>query len=437
MSERIIKGSPTKEFFIDMLTRDIRLDRAIIDLVDNCIDGAKNLKEQENYEGLHVAIQFSEDSFSIRDNCGGFPLQVAQEYAFRFGRPKGADFVKHSIGRFGVGMKRSLLKMGRNFSVESKHGDDHFLVDVDVVEWLKKPENWDFSYLEHDDIPKDKSRLNGEGGTVIHVSNLYDNIKDDFRDVEFHNKLRREISMALSYSLLKNIKIEVNSTDIKRIDIGLLESEELRPVFIKKEFENVTVRIYAGVGEYFPQRAGWYIFCNDRLVLEADKSYTTGWKENKDDEGNIVKYHNDYAMFRGAIFFDSPNSINLPMTTTKTGIDSNHSVFKATRPYILQALKQVVSFLKKVEDKEEGETIINSSNIIDITEVRNNEKKYKEIFKHPSTNKQMRANKYVNITYAKERALVEKVKVFFGVSTSQEVGIRTFDYFVSMNEDEL
>jgi len=437
MSKKPIKASPTKEFFIDMLTRDIRLDRAIIDLVDNCIDGAKNLKPSEDYEGLNVIVDFSEKEFSIKDNCGGFSLEVAQEYAFRFGRPKGAEFVKHSIGRFGVGMKRSLLKMGRKFSVESKHKDDHFLVEVDVLEWLKEPENWNFDYLEKEDIPANKRNLNGEDGTVIFVKDLYDNIIDDFKDTEFQNKLRREISMALSYSLLKKIDIRLNDSIVKRIDIGLLESEELKPVFIKKDFDNVSVRIYAGVGEYYPQRAGWYIFCNDRLVLEADKSYTTGWKENKDDEGNIIKYHNDYAMFRGAIFFDSPNSSLLPMTTTKTGIDSNHSVFKATRPFILQALKQVISFLKKVEDKEEGEAIINNSSRIDITEVRKNEKKYTETFKHPTTNKQLKANKNVGIQYSKDRLLVEKVKNYLGVSANWEVGSKTFDYFVEMNKEEL
>ena len=31
---------PTKQFFVSMLTRDISLVDAILDLVDNCLDGA-------------------------------------------------------------------------------------------------------------------------------------------------------------------------------------------------------------------------------------------------------------------------------------------------------------------------------------------------------------------------------------------------------------
>ena len=34
-----ISASPTKSFFVDMLTRDIYLKDAILNLLDNCIDG--------------------------------------------------------------------------------------------------------------------------------------------------------------------------------------------------------------------------------------------------------------------------------------------------------------------------------------------------------------------------------------------------------------
>lgn len=33
------QGAPTKEFFVGMLTRDIELSDAILDLLDNCLDG--------------------------------------------------------------------------------------------------------------------------------------------------------------------------------------------------------------------------------------------------------------------------------------------------------------------------------------------------------------------------------------------------------------
>ena len=39
MATKDIKAGPTKRFFVKMLTRDIELADAILDLLDNCVDG--------------------------------------------------------------------------------------------------------------------------------------------------------------------------------------------------------------------------------------------------------------------------------------------------------------------------------------------------------------------------------------------------------------
>src|SRR5690349_6014940 len=81
-----IDASPTKEFFVAVLVRDISLDDAIAELIDNSIDGVKKLAENEDYSAFYINIEFDKTSFSIDDNCGGIPVEIAQEYAFRFGR---------------------------------------------------------------------------------------------------------------------------------------------------------------------------------------------------------------------------------------------------------------------------------------------------------------------------------------------------------------
>ena len=68
-------------------------------------------------------------------------MDTAQKYAFRFGRPEDAPPTTETVGRFGVGMKRALFKMGKMFEVESKTNDDHFQVDVNVADW-KRRENY-------------------------------------------------------------------------------------------------------------------------------------------------------------------------------------------------------------------------------------------------------------------------------------------------------
>lgn len=81
-----IDAAPTKSFFVEMLTKDIPLEQAVLDLVDNSVDGAKRMNP-DTFEGRRVAITVDKEKFRILDNCGGFSKDVARAYAFRFGRP--------------------------------------------------------------------------------------------------------------------------------------------------------------------------------------------------------------------------------------------------------------------------------------------------------------------------------------------------------------
>ena len=54
-----ISASPTKNFFVEMLTRDIDLEDAILDLLDNCVDGVQRtikstdrVNRERPYEGF-------------------------------------------------------------------------------------------------------------------------------------------------------------------------------------------------------------------------------------------------------------------------------------------------------------------------------------------------------------------------------------------------
>ena len=89
------KASPTKAFFVNMLTRDIELHDAILDLLDNCRDGilrtGSNSDDPDKpYAGYWAKLEMSDQYFAIEDNCGGIPLETAKKYAFAMGRPAGA-----------------------------------------------------------------------------------------------------------------------------------------------------------------------------------------------------------------------------------------------------------------------------------------------------------------------------------------------------------
>lgn len=75
--DNIIQGNPTKSFFITMITRDITTEDAILDLLDNSIDGANKINPRE-YRGLYIDIIINAKEFIVKDNCGGFSLDIAK-----------------------------------------------------------------------------------------------------------------------------------------------------------------------------------------------------------------------------------------------------------------------------------------------------------------------------------------------------------------------
>jgi hypothetical protein len=97
----VIDASPTKQFFISVLIKDIELVRAIADLVDNCVDGARRIRGNGRFDDLFVRIELDQEQFRIIDNCGGISRELASRYAFRFGRPPDTPSVRHSVGQFG------------------------------------------------------------------------------------------------------------------------------------------------------------------------------------------------------------------------------------------------------------------------------------------------------------------------------------------------
>jgi hypothetical protein len=117
---------PTKQFFVSMLTRDISLADAILDLVDNCLDGALRFANngEVDYTKHFVKITLADEFFAIKDNCGGIPRDVAKNYAFKMGREPDdeRDSDNETIGMYGVGMKRAIFKMGRGPRYERSVG---------------------------------------------------------------------------------------------------------------------------------------------------------------------------------------------------------------------------------------------------------------------------------------------------------------------------
>jgi len=439
-------AEPTKEFFIHMLTRDIPLERAIIDLIDNSIDGAKSVIEKSDgeigFSNFHVDITVNKNEFVIKDNCGGFSKKAADEYAFKFGRPDevNTELGKGGlVGRFGVGMKRALFKMGNYFIVESKFKDDHFIVEEDVSKWQGEVGKWEFDFRDaNDEAPEGTTHkpILESDGTYIKVTNLNEAVKQDFTLTSFKNKMISEIERTLNYTLESGLKITFNKQILKSEPIQLLVSDDLKPYYYEETLGQVKIRIFAGVGEPNPNLAGWYIYCNDRLMVERDKTNLTGWEGGKKyyDDSGVQKFHNKVAMFRGIVFFSSEDSTALPMTTTKWGIDVNSTIFKQTRNKMIFAMRSVLTDLNRLDNAEQRKYVVNQSNPVDIVGYQETKQDLSEEFKFPEIKKKDFGDEKALVSFRIKKELLDRVKKHLKVSTNGDAGEKTFYYYVEMKE---
>src|SRR5580704_1206936 len=150
-----VSAFPTKRFFVEMLTRDISLEDAVLDLLDNCIDGVVRTRgasavnrEKQPYAGFHAHLSFDQDHFLISDNCGGISRELAEKSAFMPGRPKRGPKQKDldsdlpTVGVYGIGMKRAIFKMGRYCEVKSTTAHDSFRVTI-PEKWFGDESDWE------------------------------------------------------------------------------------------------------------------------------------------------------------------------------------------------------------------------------------------------------------------------------------------------------
>ncbi len=374
------KGTPTKEFFIQMLTRDIELEDAILDLLDNCLDGVmrtKNAYPDDNddmyYKGFGAKIEFNSTMFKIMDNCGGIPFNIAKEYALRMGKPK--EQIEEAkkkglptVGIYGIGMKRAIFKMGEEAHIYSKTEEKYFCVDIPET-WLTEGDaQWDFPIDENpEEIGLD------DYGTLVFVSKIYPEVSSIWADgylEAFQDLLIDKIKKHYSFIIQKGFSISVNGVNIIPNEISLLVTEisqdgykgRILPYVYQTEIDGVSIRMAVGFYNRIlwddeveeevegtrasSEDAGWTVVCNDRVVLYNNKDYLTGWGEL-----GIPKYHTQFIGIIGVVVFKSADPMKLPMTTTKRGIDLTSQIYYHAKGKMREGLKIFTNYTNKWKGK--------------------------------------------------------------------------------------
>ena len=390
-----INASPAKAFFVWMITRDIELQDAILDLLDNCIDGIRRVGAKPTvkpYAGRYAHITFDENQFSIEDNCGGIPLETAREYAFRMGRPIDADPPKKgTIGVYGIGMKRAIFKMGQHCVVHSHTKENTFDVEI-TKEWLKNDKDWRLKDQPARPTLKDY-------GTRITVDDLRLSIKDQFiKGSHFEKEIfPKAVQSAYSFLIAKGFEIKVNGDPIKAELPSLLwespSSEKkgdskIRPYLYEATLDGVNVFLAVGFWRpirtpsdeedpserrYVSDKAGWTVVCNDRVVLACDQTHATGW-----GRAGVPRYHTQFIAIAGYVeFYSERHPENLPMTTTKRGVDLSSEIYDKVRERMQEGMKYFTKFTNDWKGREdEQKDMFRRARHLSLLEIRDYAHKY-------------------------------------------------------------
>lgn len=388
-----VDASPVKSFFVSMLTRDISLEDAILDLLDNCVDGVLRSKRQRSsgkkpYEGFRAGIEFSESSFMISDNCGGIPWSL-HNYAFRMGRASDRPVdVPGGVGVYGIGMKRAIFKIGRDCLISTQSGKEAYEIEIDP-EWIADESKWEIPVR-----PASKSMR--EDGTTIFIEDLNPGVAARFSGdaQDFESELRSRVATHYAFIIDKGFEVSINSKLVSPRPTKLVfaegngEAPKIRPFFFQARTDD-DVDVFLAVGftrpipteeevvaeqeetRYSSVDAGWTVVCNDRAVLYCDRTELTGW-----GEAGVPRYHTQFIAISGIVEFRCDDASKLPTTTTKRGIDAGSPLYLQVKNKMREGMRVFIDYTNRWKGRvEEAKKHIEGERVVAIDELRQEAKK--------------------------------------------------------------
>ena len=429
-------ASPEKRLFISLLTRDISLVAAFLDLIDNSVNAglepyASRLETADDYLSIlddpdvqpetDIKVDIADGSITVSDTAPGISLATARDHVFRFGRSDHSDQHTDRLSVYGLGLKRAFFKAGRRVDITSDHVQGGFQLHLNVPEWARDTSTpWRFNLTPRQ--PKEPTRC----GTTIVISHLYADTTRRLNDGLFLGQLTEQISTTYSYFLNKFVRIFLNGTAVLPVSLRVgsnTATDRLR-------VDSVTCTITAGLGtpegdRFRDSGSGWFVFCNGRTVISADKSALTGWQNS-----GLPIFQPKHRPFLGTVYFVSKYSDRLPWDTTKSGIDEDSAIWQQAKRLMVTVGRSVVSFLDS-RYTDEG-TEIHPSDLDEAAGQR-----VEVIRASLGTNRSFRRPQpppktTVGIQYTAKIAHIEMIGDYLsnpGMSGS-EVGRHTFFYFL-------
>lgn len=347
-NQNSISAIPSKRLYQSIIA-DYSQELAICELVDNSID-LWTKEGKISHLNIEIEIDEAQQTIRVKDNAGGIKeTDIKLLIAPGFSSNTSDD---QTIGVFGVGSKRAVVALSQEIKIKTRFKKEKtFIIEYDD-HWIQT-EDWNIDYYEDTvDIEPDctiieLTKLRAVVDATF-IKNLNDHLGATYAKFLKHGKLKisindkqtNGINFDLNWSYPPNYEpqdfkfpIEINKNEIVEVEIlgGLTSKEQV------------------GDGEY-----GVYFYCNDRLVLRADKSYEMGFAS-----GIAGVPHPSLNPMRIFIYLKG-NPERMPWNSSKSGINYKSKIFQSIRQRIIT----IVTYYAKLSRSFSS----NSENIYRYTE---------------------------------------------------------------------
>lgn len=354
----MLDGTPEKRLFWSIIS-DYDTASALCELVDNAVD---RWWPSSATVSLRVDLQLDIERqlIVVEDNAGG----VAEEDLRYLIAPGGSnnDPDASTIGVFGVGSKRAAIALAENVAIRTRRGSEPtFQIDV-TKGWVESPD-WDIPLYRVTDIR--------ENTTHVEMSALRRPLtKALVHDFEEH------LGLVYSKFLLSGkLELVLNGRTVAPITLdqwAYPKKQEPRRVAFDIDLPGeglVSVTITAGlIYERDPsgENYGVCFYCNRRLISRHLKTREVGYYVGS---GGGVP-HPDASLARVVVELEGPARL-MPWTSSKTGINYSHPIFKELFPLLLPLLNHFSSLSRRL--KQVWETSVFNQKTGEIVDIDNDE----------------------------------------------------------------
>ncbi len=356
-----VDATPSKRIFLSIIA-DYDLYKGISELIDNAIDmWSKN--SNQNKLDIEISLDKNQQAIKVVDNAGGIKksdLRAIVSPGTTLNLPS-----EQTIGIFGVGTKRAAVALAQNVRIISRYKGDDSVYGVEFDDsWLQN-EEWLLPVYKYD-LDLDK------GSTIVELTRLRQSITEDKI-----TRLKDHLSAVYALFLNKgDINIEINGEKIqaKTFDdwayppnypphkyYGKIPTDE--GVVEYEIIGGLTKKASPATGEY-----GVYIYCNNRLIARALKSYDVGFYK-----GIAGVPHPSISLLRVLVFLKGKSKL-MPWNSSKSDINPAHPIFLQLRKLLLEIVKNYASLSRRLEGKWPQEVFKYTSGKIEEIKVENLEK---------------------------------------------------------------